>query len=125
MPVDEPTAGPSGSATTARVPASPLSHGVARASEAVGDGLCVDPEPVGNFGQRRSGRVELGRSCEVLVVPCRLFTMAWNTVAVEVAGNGGAVDTELGRELADRGASSIGLDEVVDVGGGEASLGRV
>jgi hypothetical protein len=46
-------------------------------------------------------------------------------VAVEVAGHGGAVDVELDGELADGGASLVGLNEVVDVGGGEAALGRV
>jgi len=43
----------------------------------------------------------------------------------EAVGDGGAVDPELGGESADRGAALIGSDEVVDVGGGEASLGRV
>jgi hypothetical protein len=46
-------------------------------------------------------------------------------VAVEVAGDGGAVDAELNGELADGGACLAGLNEVVDVGGGEAALGRV
>ena len=46
-------------------------------------------------------------------------------MAVEVADDGGAVDVELDGELADGGASLVGLNEVVDVGGGEAALGRV
>jgi hypothetical protein len=37
----------------------------------------------------------------------------------------GAVDAELGGELADGGAGLIHRDQIVDVGGGEASLGRV
>ena len=44
---------------------------------------------------------------------------------VEVAGGGGSVDAELGGELAEGGAGLIRRDQVVDVGGGEASLGRV
>ena len=46
-------------------------------------------------------------------------------MAVEVAGHGGSVDAEVDGELADGGAGPVGLNEVVDVGGGEASLGRV
>ena len=46
-------------------------------------------------------------------------------MAVEVAGHGGAVDAELDGELADGGAGPVGLDDVVDRGGGEAPLGRV
>jgi hypothetical protein len=51
--------------------------------------------------------------------------MARDTVSVEVFGDGGAVDAVVGSQLADRGACLIGSDQVVDVGGGEASLGRV
>jgi hypothetical protein len=46
-------------------------------------------------------------------------------VAVEVAGNGGAVDAELDSESAHGGAGPVGSDQVIDVVGGEASLGRV
>jgi hypothetical protein len=87
--------------------------------------LCVDTEPVGNVSQRQSGRVELGRLGEDLVVPCRLFAVARDTAAVQVAGDGGSVDAELDGESADGGACLIGLDEVDDGGRGEASLGRV
>ena len=73
----------------------------------------------------RSGRVELGRLGEDLFVSCRLFAMARDTAAVQVAGDGGSVDAEVDGELADGRAFLVGLDEVVDVGGGEASLGRV
>ena len=38
---------------------------------------------------------------EDLVVPRRLFVVASDTVAVEVAGHGGAVDAELDGKLAD------------------------
>ena len=51
--------------------------------------------------------------------------MAWDAVAVEVAADGGSVDAELDGELADGGTGLVGLNKVVDVGGGEASLGRV
>jgi len=51
--------------------------------------------------------------------------VARNTFAVEVGGDGGAVDPQLDGESADRGTSPVGLDEVVDVGSGKASLGRV
>ena len=42
-----------------------------------------------------------------------------------MAGDRGAMDAELDGELADGGAGLVGRNEVVDVGGGEASLGRV
>ena len=80
---------------------------------------------MGDLGQRQSGRVELGCLLEGLVVPCRLFAVARDTVAVEVAGDGGAIDVELDGELVDGGAGLVCVDEVVDVGGGEAPLGRV
>jgi hypothetical protein len=51
--------------------------------------------------------------------------VARDTVAVEVACHGGAVDAELDGELVDGGAGPVCLNEVVDVGGGQASLGRV
>lgn len=94
-------------------------------AEAVGNGLRVDPEAVGDGGQRQSGCVEVGCLPEDLVVPCRLFAVARDAVAVEVAGDRGSMDAELHGELADGGACLVGLNEVVDVGGGEASLGRV
>ena len=72
-----------------------------------------------------SGRVQLRRFLEGHVVPCRLFAVARHTVAVEVAGDSGSVDTEFGSQLADGGAGLVGLNEVDDGGGGEASLGRV
>ena len=94
-------------------------------AEAVGNGLRVDPEAVGDGGQRQSGGVQLRRFVEGLVVPCGLFAVAWDAVAVEVAADGGSVDAELDGKLADGGAGLVGLNKVVDVGGGEASLGRV
>ncbi|WP_394935558.1 hypothetical protein [uncultured Ilumatobacter sp.] len=54
-----------------------------------------------------------------------LFTVARDAVAVEVAGDGGSVDAELHGELGDGGARSVGIKKVVEIGGGEASLGRV
>ena len=54
-----------------------------------------------------------------------LFAVARDTLAVEVGGDGGAMDAELGGELVDGGACSVGIKKVVEVGGGEASLGRV
>ena len=51
--------------------------------------------------------------------------MARDTQAVEVGGDGGSMDAEIDGELADGGAGLIRRDQVVDVGGGEASLGRV
>jgi hypothetical protein len=51
--------------------------------------------------------------------------VARDLVAVEVGGDRGPVDAELGSEMPDRGAGSVGRDEVVDIGGGEPSLGRV
>ena len=94
-------------------------------SEAVGNGLCVDPELIGDVCQRPSGRVDLGCLVEDLDVPRPLLVVASDTVTVEVAGHGGAVDAELGGELADGGAGLRRRDQVVDVGGGEASLGSV
>ena len=96
--------------------------------EAIGDGLRgwrVDPEPGGDIGERKPGGVQLGRMREGVVVPGRSFLVSWNVVAVEVGGDGGAMDAVQGGELADGGAGSVGGDEVVDVGGGEASLGGV
>ena len=93
-------------------------------SESVRDSLCVDPELVGDVGERRSGCIQLRRFVEDLVVPCSPFAVG-GTVAVEVAGDGGSMDAELDGEVADGGAALVGLDEVVDVGGGEASLGWV
>jgi hypothetical protein len=51
--------------------------------------------------------------------------VARDTVAVEVAGDGCSVDAELDGELVDGGACSVGIKKFVEVGGGEASLGRV
>jgi hypothetical protein len=51
--------------------------------------------------------------------------VARDAVAVEVAGDGGSVDAELHGELADGGARSVGIKKVVEIGGGETSLGRV
>ena len=51
--------------------------------------------------------------------------VARDTVVVEVGSDGGAVNAQLGSELVDGGASSVGHNEVDDGGGGEASLGRV
>jgi hypothetical protein len=51
--------------------------------------------------------------------------VSWDVVLVEVRGDGGAVDAVLKGELGDRRAGSVLVDEVVDVGGGEASLSRV
>ena len=82
-----------------RCPASPRSHGDTCASEAVGDGLCVDPELLADVGKRSSGCELLCRFLESPVAPCRLF--------------------------ADGGACLAGLNEIDDGGGGEASLGRV
>jgi hypothetical protein len=62
---------------------------------------------------------------EDLVVPIPLFVVASDTVAVDVAGQGGAVDAQLDGELADGRAGLIRRDQVVDVGAGEASLERV
>jgi hypothetical protein len=109
----------------ARAPTSSRPHGDSRSSESVGDGLRVDSESVGDVGQRQSGRVQLGGFLEGLIVPDGLFVVAWDAAAVEVGGHGGAVDVELRGELADGGADLVGRDEVVDVGGGEASLRRV
>ena len=78
-----------------RCPASSGSLGDACASEAVADGLCVDPELVGDVGQRQSTCGELSRLLEDLVVPCPLFAVAGDAVAVEVAGDGGSLDAEL------------------------------
>jgi len=108
-----------------RCPASSGSHDDAGASEAVGDGLCVDPELVGDVGQRQSGRIHLGGFPEDVVVPYGQFAVARDTVAVEVAGDGPSVDAELDGELVDGGTRSVGIEKVVDVGGGETSLGRV
>ena len=62
---------------------------------------------------------------EVAVVPFGPVVVARHTVAVEVGGDGRAVDAELGSQPADRGAGTLSRDEVVDGGGGEALLGRV
>lgn len=70
-------------------------------SESVGDGPCVDSALAGDVGQGQSGRGELSRVSEDLVVPRSRFVGAGDTVAVEVAGHGGAVDAELDGELAD------------------------
>ena len=102
-----------------------MSHGDACASEAVGDGLCVDSELVGDVGQRPSSRVELSRMPEDLVVPRPQFAVASDTVAVEVARHGGAVGAELDGQLADGRAGLIRRDQGVDGSGGEAPLGRV
>jgi len=108
-----------------RRPAASWSHGDACATEPVRNGLCVDPELVGDVGQRHSGRVELYCLREGRVVPCRLFAVARDTVAVEVAGDGRSVDAELDGELVDGDAALVGIKKVVEVGGGETSLGRV
>ena len=42
-----------------------------------------------------------------------------------MVGDGGAGDAEIDGELVVGGAALVGLDEVDDVGGGEAPLGRV
>ena len=76
-------------------------------------------------GQRESGCVEIRGVSEDLVVPCRLFAVPRDAVAVEVGGDRGSVDAEFDGEFVDRGASPIGVNESVDAGGGEASLGRV
>ena len=101
---------------------------VARRHLRVGSGwrrLCVDPELLADVGKRSSGYVQLRRFLEGPVVPCRLFAVARDTVAVEVVGHGGSVDAELDGKSADGGTGLIGRKEVIDVGGGEASLGRV
>lgn len=103
----------------------PGSHGDACASESVRNGLSVDTELVGDRCERGSGRIELGCLREDLVVSCGLLTVARDTVPVKVAGDGRSVDAELVGELADGGAGLVCLDEVVEIGGGEASLGRV
>ena len=51
--------------------------------------------------------------------------MPRDLMAVEVSRDRGAVDAELGSELVDGGACSVGIKEVVELGGGETSLGRV
>jgi hypothetical protein len=51
--------------------------------------------------------------------------VARDTVAVEVAGDGRSVDAELDGELVDGDAALVGIKKVVEVGGGETSLGRV
>jgi len=107
------------------VPASSASHGDACAPEAVGDGLRVDPEPIGNIGQRQSGCVQLSGLAQRIVVPDGRFATTRDTLAVEMGRDRGPVDAELDGEFVDGGASSIGLNESVDAGGGEASLGRV
>ena len=86
-------------------------------------------DPVGGHGLAGVASQEPGdRPLHFLangVVPCGPFALARDTVPVEVAGHGGSVDAELDGELADGGAGWVGLDEVADVGGGEASLRRV
>ena len=94
-------------------------------SESVRNGLCVHSEMAGDLGKRRSGYMQLRRGVEDLVVPCGLLAVARDTVAVKVAGHGGSVDAELDAEFLDGDAGPAGINEVVDVGGGEASLGRV
>jgi hypothetical protein len=80
---------------------------------------------VGDAGKRQSCCIKLGRFLEVVVVPCGLLAVAGDALAVEVVGDGGPVDVVFEREFAHGGAGSVGLNEVVDVGGGKASLGRV
>jgi hypothetical protein len=96
-----------------------------RASESVRNRLSVDSELAGNVGQRHSGRIQLRRFLEGSVVPSRVLPVARDPVAVEVPCDRGAVDAVVGGQLAAGGAYLVGRDEVVDVGGGEASLGRV
>lgn len=109
----------------AGAPASSGSHGDSRSPESVGDGLRVDPELIGDVDQGQPGRVQPGCLLEGVDVPGGLFAVAGGAVAVEVGGDGGAVDAEVGSELADRGACLVGHDEFVDVGTGEAPLGGV
>ena len=70
---------------------------------------------MGDVGQRRSGRVRLGRFPEDAVVPYGQFAVAGDTVAVEVAGDGRSVDIELDGELVDGGACSVGLKKVIEL----------
>jgi hypothetical protein len=51
--------------------------------------------------------------------------VARDAAAVEVGGDDGSVDAELDGELADGGAGLVGVNEVGDVVGGEASVRRV
>jgi hypothetical protein len=105
--------------------ASPRSNGDICSSESVGDGVRVDSKPFGDVGQRQPARIHVGGLSEDAVVPGGLFVMARDPMAVEVGGDRGAVDAEVYSRLADGGASFVGRDQVVDVSGGEASLGRV
>jgi hypothetical protein len=76
-------------------------------------------------GERRSGCIHLRRFVEDLVVPCRLFAVARDTATVEVGSHCGSVDTEASSELADARAGQVGINDVVDIGGGEAPQWRV
>ena len=80
-------------------------------------------------GQRRRPTTIRSRKAlpphEGSVVPCSLFTAARDAVAVEVACHGGSMDAEVDGELADGGTGLVGLNEGIDIGRGEASLGRV
>ena len=103
--------------------------GVARRRLRVGTGwprsVRRDPEPVGNVSQGQSGPIELSRLGDDLVVPCRLSAVARDAAAVQVAGDGGSVEPDRDCERADARPSLVGLNEVHDGRGGEASLGRV
>jgi hypothetical protein len=93
--------------------------------EAVGDDLRVDSESIGDIGKRLSRCVQLACFSERGVVPRWPFVMPQDVVSVEVGTDGGAVDAEVGCELASGGACLVRRDEVGDGGGGEAALGRV
>ena len=93
--------------------------------EPVGDGLWADAVPGRDDSERESGCVQLGRFVEGVVVPGALFVVARYLVTIKVSGDGGAMDADVSGQLADGGAGAVGGDQVVDVAGGEASLGGV
>jgi len=71
------------------VPASSASFGDAFVPEAVGVGLRVDPEPIGNTGQRQSDCLQLSGLAQRTIVPDGGFATTRDTLAVEVARDRG------------------------------------
>jgi hypothetical protein len=100
-------------------------NGDSGSAESIGDGLWVDAVSGRDGGERKPAGVQVGRVSEDLAGPFSLRVVALNVLAVERCRNGGTMDTAPIGELIDHCARAVGGDELVDIGGREASLDGV
>jgi type IV secretory pathway VirJ component len=86
------------------------------------DGLGVNAQAVADPDQRQAALVEADGMVDLVVAESALAHT--DAVAVQVLGDGGAVDPEPGREFVDAGPGSVGVHQLRDLGRWEGRNGH-